>query len=66
MIQVTGVNETITISSSQSSTAYTYKEKFPFGVAHTYGFTSEDSYGYSTYPYGFVEHTLKEGTIHVS
>lgn len=65
MIQVTGVNETITISSSQSSTAYTYKEKFPFGIAHSYGY-DENAYGFDGNPYGFVEHILKEGIVHVS
>lgn len=66
-IVVTGNNEIIGISSSQSSTAYTYMEKSPFGIAHSYGIeASGDSYGYSIYSYGFVEHTLKEGTIHVS
>ncbi|MGI6176778.1 MAG: hypothetical protein ACOYJC_11635 [Christensenellales bacterium] len=64
-IQVTGTNEVITFSSSQSTTDYTYAEKYPFGVVHSYG-VGEDSFGYSTYGYGFVEHTLKEGTIHVN
>lgn len=65
-IQVTGNNETIAVSYSQSTTDYTYAEKSPFGIAHSYGFTSEDSFGFNDNPYGFVEHTLKEGTIHVS
>jgi hypothetical protein len=65
MIVVTGTNEVITVSSSQSTTDYTYREKSPFGIAHSYGI-NEDSFGFAEYPYGFVEHTLKEGTIHVS
>jgi hypothetical protein len=65
MIVVTGTNEVITFSSSQSTTDYTYREKFPFGIAHSYG-VNEDSFGFAEYSYGFVEHTLKEGTIHVS
>ena len=65
MIVVTGTNEVITFSSSQSTTDYTYAEKSPFGIAHSYGI-DEDSFGFNDNPYGFVEHTLKEGTIHVS
>lgn len=64
-IVVVGTNETVVVSSSQSSTAYTSNEKSPFGTAHTYG-VGEDSFGFDTYGYGFVEHILKEGTIHVS
>lgn len=64
-IVVVGTNETVAVSSSQSSTDYTYAEKFPFGTAHTYG-VGEDSFGFNDNPYGFVEHILKEGTIHVS
>lgn len=65
MIVVTGTNEVITFSSSQSTADYTYAEKSPFGITHSYGFTSEDSFGFNDSPYGFVEHTLKEGIIHV-
>ena len=87
MIVVTGTNEVITFSSSQSTTDYvysssqsttdyvysssqsttdyTYAEKSPFGITHAYGI-NEDSFGFNDSPYGFVEHTLKEGTIHVS
>jgi hypothetical protein len=73
-IQVTGNNETIAVSYSQSTIAvsysqsttdYTYAEKSPFGITHAYGI-NEDSFGFNDSPYGFVEHTLKEGTIHVS
>lgn len=64
-IQVTGNNETIAVSYSQSTTDYTYAEKSPFGIVHAYGI-NEDSFGFNDSPYGFVEHTLKEGTIHVS
>jgi hypothetical protein len=64
-IQVTGTNETIAVSSNQSTVGYTYAEKSPFGVVHSYGI-DEDSFGFNDNPYGFVEHTLKEGTIHVS
>jgi len=65
MIVVTGTNEVITVSSNQSTTDYTYAEKSPFGIVHAYGI-NEDSFGFAEYYYGFVEHTLKEGTIHVS
>ena len=66
MIVVTGTNEVITFSSSQSTTGLHLCRENPHLALHMPMGINEDSFGFNDSPYGFVEHTLKEGTIHVS
>ena len=52
---------TMTLTSESRTMSLT--NQVMFGTAYLYGFSADDSYGWSTYSYSFVGRELKEGDI---